>query len=77
LRWHDRQQQIGVCISLLEEATIDGIPSIVIDPKGDLTNLLLTFPHLAPADFLPWVDQDEATRKGMTVDALAAEQAKT
>ncbi len=65
----------GLCISLLEEATIDGIPSIVIDPKGDLSNLLLTFPQLRAEDFLPWVDSDEATRQGLTPDALAAEQA--
>src|SRR5512134_1516602 len=36
----------GLCICLLEEAAIDGIPAIVIDPKGDLGNLLLTFPEL-------------------------------
>jgi hypothetical protein len=45
----------GLSIGLLEEAAIDGVPAIVIDPKGDLTNLLLTFPNLAPADFAPWV----------------------
>src|SRR5579872_3711624 len=47
----------GLCLALLEEAAIDGIPAIVIDPKGDLGNLLLTFPELRPADFRPWVDQ--------------------
>ena len=46
----------GLCISILEEAAIDSIPSIVIDPKGDLANLLLTFPKLEPADFRPWID---------------------
>lgn len=55
----------GLCISVLEEATIDGIPSIVIDPKGDLSNLLLTFPQLRPEDFAPWVDPDEATHKAL------------
>jgi len=54
----------GLCIGLLEEAAIDGIPAIVIDPKGDLGNLMLTFPHLRPSDFEPWVDESEATRKG-------------
>src|SRR5262250_1908220 len=48
----------GLCIALLEEAAIDGIPAIVIDPKGDLPNLLLTFPDLQPADFAPWINQD-------------------
>ena len=55
----------GLCIALLEEAAIDGIPAIVIDPKGDLSNLLLTFPDLEPADFRPWIDEDEARRKSM------------
>ena len=50
----------GLCLSLLEEAAIDHIPAIVIDPKGDLANLLLTFPELRPADFAPWIDPDAA-----------------
>jgi len=43
----------GLCLALLEEAAIDGIPAICIDPKGDLANLLLTFPAMAPSDFRP------------------------
>lgn len=66
----------GLCLSLLEEAAIDGIPAIAIDPKGDLSNLLLTFPKLQPADFRPWIDPTEATRKGLTADEMAAETAK-
>src|SRR6478752_3629560 len=46
----------GLGIALLEEAAIDGIPAIVVDPKGDLGNLLLAFPALRPEDFRPWVD---------------------
>ena len=46
----------GLCLSLLEEAAIDGVPAIAIDPKGDIGNLLLNFPNLQPADFAPWVD---------------------
>ena len=46
----------GLCITLLEEAVMDNIPSIIIDPKGDITNLLLTFPELRPQDFEPWVN---------------------
>ncbi|TNF81143.1 MAG: ATP-binding protein [Acidobacteria bacterium] len=65
----------GLCIGLLEEAAIDGIPSLVIDPKGDLSNLLLTFPELLPEDFLPWVNADDASRKGLELDAFAAQQA--
>jgi hypothetical protein len=67
----------GLCLSLLEEAAIDGVPAICIDPKGDLGNLLLTFPNLAPADFEPWVDAGEAQRKGMSVPDLAARTAET
>ena len=65
----------GLCISLLEEAAIDGIPAIIIDPKGDIANLLLCFPDLAAADFLPWINPDDARRKGLSPDAFAAEQA--
>jgi hypothetical protein len=67
----------GLCISVIEEAAIDGIPVIAVDPKGDLGNLLLTFPRLAPEDFRPWVDEDEARRAGVTPDAYAAGQAET
>ncbi len=62
----------GLGIGLLEEAAIDGIPVIAIDPKGDLGNLLLGFPELRPEDFLPWVDADEASRRGQTVEQFAA-----
>lgn len=66
----------GLCIGLLEEAAIDSIPAIVIDPKGDLSNLLLTFPDLKPDDFLPWINQDEARTQGMEPAAFAAQQAE-
>ncbi len=65
----------GLCISLLEEAAIDGIPSIVIDPKGDLPNLLLTFPQLKSDDFLPWVNPDDAQKKNLSTAEYAAQQA--
>ncbi|MCA9223348.1 MAG: ATP-binding protein, partial [Planctomycetales bacterium] len=61
----------GLCLTLLEEAAIDGIPAIAIDPKGDLGNLLLTFPQLQAADFQPWVDANEAARHGLTPDQFA------
>jgi hypothetical protein len=67
----------GLCISLLEEAAIDGIPAIAIDPKGDIGNLLLAFPELQPADFVPWIDPGEAARKGLTAEAYAAATADT
>jgi hypothetical protein len=67
----------GLCLGLIEEAAIDGVPVIAIDPKGDVGNLLLTFPRLAPEDFRPWMDDDEARRAGMTPDAFAAQQAQT
>ncbi len=67
----------GLGIALLEEAAIDGIPAICIDPKGDLGNLLLTFPGLAPADFEPWVDPQEASRLGLQPPEYAQHTAQT
>ncbi|GAB4465321.1 MAG: ATP-binding protein [Anaerolineales bacterium] len=67
----------GLCISLIEEAAIDGIPAILIDPKGDLSNLLLTFPDLRPEDFLPWINLDDARQKGIPPEEYAAKQAET
>ncbi|MCU0564505.1 MAG: DUF87 domain-containing protein, partial [Desulfobacterales bacterium] len=66
----------GLAIGLLEEALIDNVPVIAIDPKGDLPNLLLTFPDLAAADFLPWVDPQEAARAGLDAAQFAARQAE-
>jgi hypothetical protein len=66
----------GLCLALLEEAGIDGIPAICIDPKGDLGNLLLTFPHLQAAEFLSWIDPGEAQRKGLSVEQYAAQTAE-
>jgi len=65
----------GLGISLLEEAAIDNIPSIIIDPKGDITNLLLTFPDLKPADFLPWINKSDAKNKGLSEEEFAKQQA--
>ena len=62
----------GLCLTLLEEAAIDGIPALCIDPKGDLGNLMLTFPELRASDFQPWIDPAEAERQGRSV----AEQAE-
>jgi len=66
----------GLCISLLEEAAIDGIPCVMIDPKGDLSNLLLQFPDLAPEDFRRWLNADEAEQKGVTADEYARQLAE-
>jgi len=65
----------GLCLDLIEEAAIDNVPSILIDPKGDLTNLLLTFPQLKSEDFLPWINPDDAARKGLSPEDFAAQQA--
>jgi hypothetical protein len=67
----------GLCIGLIEEAAIDGVPAILIDPKGDLSNLLLTFPNLTPDDFLPWINPEEARAEGLSNDQFAAKQADT
>jgi Helicase HerA, central domain len=66
----------GLCLALLEEAAIDGVPALVIDPKGDLSNLLLTFPHLSPEEFLPWINEDEARTKGVSAAEYAVAQAQ-
>jgi hypothetical protein len=65
----------GLGVILLEEAALDGVPSLVIDPKGDMTNLLLTFPELRPEDFRPWVNPDDARRKDLALDTYAANTA--
>ena len=67
----------GLCIDIIEEAALDGVPTIAIDPKGDLTNLMLTFPQLRPEDFRPWINEEDAAKKGLSPDAYAAQQAET
>lgn len=66
----------GLCLALLEEAAIDGVPAIIIDPKGDLPNLLLTFPQLRGEDFAPWVNAEDAAKKGLSVPEFATAQAE-
>ncbi|MDP1767364.1 MAG: ATP-binding protein [Nitrospirota bacterium] len=65
----------GLCLGLLEEAAIDGIPAIVIDPKGDLANLMLTFPQLRGEDFAPWINEDDARKNGLSPGDFATQQA--
>ena len=67
----------GLCMALLEEAAIDGVPAILIDPKGDLANLLLTFPNLRGEDFLPWINEEDAAKKGLSPQDYANKQAAT
>ena len=66
----------GLCFDIIEEAAIDGIPAILIDPKGDLANLMLTFPELRGSDFEPWVNADDARKKGLSPADFAAQQAE-
>ncbi len=66
----------GLCLSLLEEAAIDNIPAIIIDPKGDLGNLMLTFPGLKAEEFQPWINEDDARKKGLTPADFAKAQAE-
>ncbi|MBM4130574.1 DUF87 domain-containing protein, partial [bacterium] len=65
----------GLGISLLEEAAIDGVPAIIIDPKGDIANLALTFPDLAAGDFAPWLDPEDGRRQGLEPAAHAEQVA--
>ncbi len=67
----------GLGIGLLEEALLDGVPCLVIDPKGDMGNLALSFPDFAPSDFRPWIDEAEAVRNGEDPDTVAATTAST
>lgn len=67
----------GLCIGLLEEAALDNVPSIIIDPKGDMTNMLLAFPNLSPSDFRPWVNEEDASKKGMSLDDYSAKQSSS
>jgi hypothetical protein len=66
----------GLGVVLIEEALRAGLPVLAIDPKGDLTNLCLTFPDLAPADFRPWIDEAQARNAGQTPDDFATSQAE-
>lgn len=67
----------GLCVGMLEEAALQGIPAIIIDPKGDLTNLVLHFPELLPEDFKPWIDPDLPRREGKNLEELAVSTAET
>jgi hypothetical protein len=65
----------GLCLSIIEEAAIDSIPAILIDPKGDIANLLLTFPELRSQDFAPWINEEDALKKGLSPQDYASQQA--
>ena len=65
----------GLCLALLEEAAMDNIPAIIIDPKGDIANLLLMFPDLDAKSFRPWINEDDASKKGVSPDEFAAQTA--
>ena len=65
----------GLCLDIMEEAALNNLPAILIDPKGDITNLLLHFPELLPEDFKPWINADNARRDGVTVDQAASDTA--
>lgn len=67
----------GLCVTMLEEAILDNIPAIIIDPKGDITNLALSFPEMQPQDFQPFIHQDDARRAGMDTGTYAADIAQT
>ncbi len=66
----------GLCVTMLEEAIIDNIPAIIIDPKGDITNLMLTFPDMRPQDFQPWINVDDARRAGLSIPDYSVDVAQ-
>ena len=61
----------GLCVDVMEEAALNGLPALMVDPKGDITNLLLHFPDLLPQDFEPWIDTDQARREDKSVQQVA------
>lgn len=67
----------GLCINLIEEAAMDNIPALIIDPKGDMSNLALAFPDLSASDFEPWVSNEEAEKNGISVKELSERTAET
>ncbi|MCC6957601.1 MAG: DUF87 domain-containing protein, partial [Anaerolineales bacterium] len=66
----------GLCVDLLEEAALNNLPALLIDPKGDVTNILLHFPDLLPEDFQPWIDPDQARRSDQTIEEAARQTAE-
>lgn len=66
----------GLCLAILEEAAIDKVPAIIIDPKGDISNFLLTFPNLSGGEFRPWINEEDAAKKNQSPDEFAASQAE-
>ena len=68
--------KMGLGIGILEEACIDNIPTFVIDPKGDMTNLALAFPQMRAQDFAPYIDENKAQNKGMSADEFATSEAQ-
>jgi hypothetical protein len=67
----------GLGVVLVEECLSSGVPTLLIDPKGDLTNLCLIFPELRGTDFRPWVNESDAQKAGLDLDAFADAQATT
>jgi len=67
----------GLGVVLLEEAILQGTPVLALDLKGDIANLLLTFPDVRPEDFRPWVSVDAARQRSLSLDAYAQEIATT
>ena len=65
----------GLGVNILEEALLSGIPTLILDPKGDMGNIILNFPDNTPEDLEPWMDEAKATRKGLSLADLAAEEA--
>ncbi len=65
----------GLGMVMLEEALASGIPCLILDPKGDMGNLLLNFPSLSQRDFLPWINQSEAKSRGIGLEQLADQTA--
>ena len=68
--------ETGLSTGLLEEAIMDNIPAIVVDPKGEISNLQLTFPEFRGEDFRRWINEDDARKKEATPDEFAEKTAR-
>ena len=66
----------GLGVNILEEAALSEIPTLILDPKGDMGNIMLNFPESTPEDLEPWMDAAKAKRKGKTIAELAAKESR-
>jgi hypothetical protein len=67
----------GLLMVLIEEALRSEVPVIMIDIKGDLPNLMLTFPNMSAEEFEPWIDDTGNRTPGHARSQAAESVART